>query len=81
MDTPVEAVKAAIVEITAEEKLVAREIELTFLKGQAELQRIAKIVEDAQKSYGAHIEALAKKYAVELTHQFDMVKAVFVPKA
>ena len=80
MDTPVEAVKAVEVLITTEEKLAGREIELTFLRGQAQLQVLAKQVEDAQKAFGKHVEALAAKYKVEATHLYDIVSASFKPR-
>ena len=57
-------VKAAFVQIVAEEKLVLREIELEYLKGQMEIQRLAKMTEAKSKAYTDFIEGLYTKYGL-----------------
>jgi hypothetical protein len=73
-----EAVKAALVNITAEEKLFLREAELEYLKAQLEIQRLSKITETKSKQYTDYIEGLFKKYALEKTsYIFDAAVAQF----
>ena len=59
-----EVVKAAKVDITAEEKLFLREAELEYLKAQMEIQRLSKLAEAKSKSYTDYIESLFVKYSL-----------------
>ena len=69
-----EKTKAAVIEISTEEKLFLRETELEFLKAQMEIQRISKITEAKSKEYQTFIEGLYKKYLVEKSeYVFDAV--------
>ena len=61
----VEAVKAATVEIKAEEQLVLRNAELTYLKSQMEIQRLSKVAEEQSKQYQTYVEGLYKTYALD----------------
>ena len=73
-----EVVKAAKVDITAEEKLFLREAELEYLKATMEIQRLTKITEDKSKSYQAYIENLLTKYGISKTeYVFDAVVNAF----
>ena len=68
----VEAVKAATVEIKAEEQLVLRNAELTYLKSQMEIQRLSKVAEEQSKQYQAYVEGLFTKYGLDkLSYVFD----------
>src|SRR5260370_40851245 len=59
-----EVVKATIVQITTEEKLVARELELEYLKVTMEIQRLTKITEEKARAYQANVEGWLKKYGL-----------------
>ena len=73
-----EVVKAAKVDITAEEKLFLREAELEYLKATMEIQRLTKITEEKSKSYQAYIENLLTKYGISKTeYVFDAVVNAF----
>lgn len=65
-------VKAALVNIVADEKLFLREAELEFLKIQVEIQRLSKAAEAKSKSYTDYVEQLFVKYALtKLEYVFD----------
>jgi hypothetical protein len=67
-----EVVKAALVNIVADEKLFLREAELEFLKAQMEIQRLSKIAEAKSKSYTDYIESLFVKYGLtKVEYVFD----------
>lgn len=73
-----EKVKAAVVQITADEKLFLREVELEFLKAQMEIQRLTKLAEEKSKSYTANIEQLFVKYGItKAEYVFDGTVNVF----
>ena len=59
-----EKIKAALVNIVADEKLFLREAELEFLKAQMEIQRLSKVAEAKSKSYTDYIESLFVKYGL-----------------
>lgn len=65
-------VKKAVVNIKAEEELVLRNAELTYLKTQMEMQRLQKIAEDESKKYQTYVEILFKTYGLDkLSYMFD----------
>jgi hypothetical protein len=61
----VEVVKAAVVQIATEEKLVLREAELEYLKSQMEIQRLSKIAEAKSTEYQNTVSGLFKKYVLD----------------
>lgn len=75
----VEAVAEKVLqELSAEEKLAIREIEVNFLKAQAEIQRLTQITQKAQTDFTAIVETLTKKYAINpAAWVFDNVTLVF----
>ena|ERR1700674_2711583 len=73
-----EVAKAAIVQITTEEKLVARELELEYLKLTMQIQSLQKQTEEKSRAYQANVEGWLKKYG--LTHaeyMFDATQNAF----
>jgi hypothetical protein len=73
-----EVVKAALVSIVADEKLVLREAELEYLKATMEIQRLSKITEAKQKQYVDFIEGLFTKYGLQKSeYVFDAAVAQF----
>lgn len=73
-----EKVKAAFVQITAEEKLYLRETELEFLKAQMEIQRLSKITEAKSEAYTKYVEQLFTKYVLtKAEYVFDGAVAQF----
>lgn len=73
-----EVVKAAKVDITAEEKLFLREAELEYLKATMEIKRLTQITEEKSKSYTAYIESLLTKYGLtKAEYAFDAVVNAF----
>ena len=74
--------EGARIEISTEEKLFGAKLENEFLRANMEIQRLTKIVENAQKQFPQFIEGLVKKYAINpATHQFHNIEQVFVKKA
>ena len=68
-------------EITADEKLIIRELENGYLKAQIEINRLSQITQSAQKDFTANVEALTKKYVVDpASWVFDNVKLQFTRK-
>jgi len=64
--------------LTAEEKLVLRNIEMTFIKAQAEAQAAVQKVEQAQKDFTAKLQAFVTKYVIDPSvHTFDVAEQVF----
>ena len=64
--------------ITAEEKLAIRELEVGYLKAQAEIQRLSQITSNAQKNFTTTVDELVKKYAVNPAEWvFDNVELIF----
>lgn len=59
-----EKIKAALVQISTDEKLFLREAELEFLKAQMEIQRLQKIADAKSKAYTEFVESLFTKYGV-----------------
>lgn len=73
-----EKVKAAVVDISTEEKLFLREAELEFLKAQMETQRLQKIIEAKSKEYQAFVESMLKKYGInKAEYVFDATVNAF----
>jgi hypothetical protein len=74
-------VKKLTQEITDGEKLAIREIELEYVKAQAEIQRLSQITQGAQKKFTDIVEGLVKKYGVTPAEWvFDNLKLVFTRK-
>lgn len=73
-----EVVLAAVVEISAEEKLILRETELEYLKAVMETQRLQKIIEEKAKAFPAFVDTLVKKYGLDKTkYTFDSTSNSF----
>ncbi len=73
-----EAVKAAIVSLTGDEKFALRDIELEYLKTQMEIQRLTKVAEPKAKQYQEVVEGLMQKYALsKAEYVFDAAKLAF----
>src|ERR1700691_1611374 len=65
--------------LTAEEKLVLREIENEYLKAQIQITTLSNTTQNAQKKFTATVEAFGKKYEMVPTQmQFDNVAFEFV---
>ena len=58
----VEVVKAAVVQIATEEKLILREAELEYLKAQMEIQRLSKIAEAKSNEYQSAVSGYFTKH-------------------
>lgn len=70
--------KGAVIAITAEEKLVIRELENKFLKTQMEITRLQNVAQEVQKNFPMLIEQLKQKYVVDpATYVFDSAKLEF----
>jgi uncharacterized protein YeeX (DUF496 family) len=70
--------KAAVVKITADEKLILADTELEYLKTTTEIQRLTKITEAKAKEYQAAVEGYLVKYGLsKLEYVFDGVKREF----
>ena len=79
VEKKVEEVKEIL--ISAEEKLVIREVENTFLKSRLEINRLEKQAEEAQRKFPAIIEGLKNKYKVDpAIFLFDSNKLAFIRK-
>lgn len=62
--TDVAKVKEIVQELSGEEKLVLREIEVIFLKAQADFNKSAQTIKEAQQKYNAILDAICKKYVI-----------------
>jgi len=70
--------KAAVVKITAEEKLVLAEAEIEYLKASAQIQQLTKTTEAKAKEYTAAVEGFLVKYGLDkISYVFDGVKKEF----
>jgi hypothetical protein len=70
--------KAAVVKITADEKLILADAELEYLKTTTEIQRLTKITEAKAKEYQENVEKFLVKYNLsKLDYLFDGVKREF----
>lgn len=67
-----------IVQLTSEEKLYLREVELEYLKAVMETQRLQKVIEEKAKAFPAYVDTLVKKYGLEKDkYTFDAVANAF----
>jgi hypothetical protein len=67
--------------LSAEEKLIIREIENEYLKAQIEINRLSQITQSAQKKFTDTVEGLVKKYGVSPAEWlFDNVSLQFKRK-
>ena len=70
--------KAAVVKITAEEKLVLAEAEIEYLKASAQIQQLTKTTEAKAKEYTAAVEGFLVKYGIsKADYVFEGVKKEF----
>jgi len=70
--------KAAVVKITAEEKLILADTELEYLKTTTEIQRLTKITEAKAKEYQENVEKFLVKYGLnKVEYLFDGVRREF----
>lgn len=53
------------VSISVEEKLAVRDLELSFLKSQSQVQSLQASMADVQRNFTQYIENLSKKYSVD----------------
>jgi hypothetical protein len=73
--------KKLVQELTAEEKLVIRDIELEYLKAQMQINQLSQTTQSAQKKFTSMIEDLSKKYLINPAEMmFDNVELKFVAK-
>jgi hypothetical protein len=76
---PAPEVKRTKQPLTAEEKLVLREIENEYLKAQIQITTLSNTTQNAQKKFTTTVEAFGKKYEIIPTEmQFDNVALEFV---
>lgn len=72
---------AALVQITADEKLIVTKMENEYLKAQVEITRLSTVQQNVQKNFPQYVESLVKKYAINpATHVFDNIELVFKKK-
>ena len=70
--------KAAVVKITADEKLILADAELEYLKTTTEIQRLTKITEAKAKEYQENVEKFLVKYNLsKLDYIFNGVTRSF----
>jgi len=70
--------KAAVVKITAEEKLVLADMELEYLKANQQIAQLTKITETKAKGYQEAVEGFLKKYGLDkATYIFNGVTRAF----
>jgi hypothetical protein len=73
---PVE--KAAVVKITAEEKLILADAELEYLKASQQIQQLQKVTETKRDEYQKSVEGFLQKYLIsKADYVFDGVKREF----
>lgn len=73
--------KKTVQEITTEEKLVLRELELNFLKVQTQIKDLSSNAEQMSRTYTAKIEELVKKYVIDKAEfTFDAISNTFKRK-
>jgi hypothetical protein len=81
VETPVATSEKVSQDISTEEKLAIREIEVNYLKAQAEIQRLSQITQNAQKVFTDKVQELTKKYEIDQSKWvFDNVKLAFLKK-
>jgi len=70
--------KKAIVNLTAEEKLVLAEAEVEYLKATQEITRLSKITEEKAKLYQTSVDGFLRKYLLDKSEYiFDGIKKAF----
>jgi hypothetical protein len=70
--------KAAVVKITAEEKLVLADMELEYLKANQQIAQLTKITETKAKGYQEAVEGFLVKYGLnKVDYVFEGVKKEF----
>jgi transcription termination factor NusB len=70
--------KAAVVKITAEEKLVLADAEIEYLKASAQIQQLTKVTEAKAKEYTENVEKFLVKYGLsKLDYVFEGVHKEF----
>ena len=71
-------VKKLTQELTADEKLVIREIENAYLKAQIEINRLSQITKEAQQKFTTTVEGLAKNYVLNpVEWAFDNIELIW----
>ncbi len=76
------AVERLLQELTAEEKLGIRDIELAYLKAQMEINRLSTTTQTAQTNFKNTVDILIKKYAIDPAEWvFDNIELVFKKKS
>lgn len=70
---------AARVDLSVEEKLFVREIEVEFLRAKTEIAKLEQIMKNAEARFAPTVQQLAKKYLINpATHTFDNLSLAFV---
>ena len=70
--------KAAVVKITAEEKLILADAELEYLKATQQIQQLQKTTEAKAKEYQENVEKFLVKYGLnKVEYLFDGVRREF----
>jgi hypothetical protein len=71
-------VKKTVQELSTDEKLALREIEVVFLKAQADFIRAQQVITETQKKYTAILDTITKKYVIAPAEwTWDAVKLEF----
>ena len=70
--------KAAVVKITADEKLILADAELEYLKATQQIQQLQKTTEAKAKEYQENVEKFLVKYGLnKVEYLFDGVRREF----
>jgi hypothetical protein len=79
---PVVAVKKDVITLEGEEKFIARDLEVEYLKATMEIQRLQKITEEKAKAFQNHVDSLFVKYGVDKAEYiFDATKLLITKTA
>lgn len=71
----------AVIELTAEDKLIISKLENEFLRAQSEVRRLQDVIKSAQDRFPQVVNTLVEKYAISpLTHVFDNIELAFKKK-
>jgi len=72
------AVKETFVRLTAEEKLALRELEVSFLKAQAQYTQLEKHLKEISTTFQSKVDEYTKKYFIDKAeYVFDGVALEF----
>lgn len=70
---------ASRVELVAEDKLVIRDLEVEYLRAQAEITRLEKVMKNVESRFVPVVQSFVSKYLINpATHQFNNLELAFV---